>query len=130
MNGSQAFSKLLADQYEQMIMINLDSLGCKGAPLTVFGGPEQATLRNALAAGLSLPFLSEVYPGDQVSFQQNGVPAVTISQDSWDTAAPIHTTRDTAENLDFALLDTNAQQLAAWVIERGDEPLNSYVVYW
>ena len=68
MNGSQAFSKLLADQYEQMIMINLDSLGCKGALLTVFGGPEQATLRNELAAGLSLPFLSEVYPGDQVSF--------------------------------------------------------------
>ena len=38
--------------------------------------------------------------------------------------------RDTAENLDFSLLDTTAQQLAAWVIERGDEPLNSHVVYW
>ena len=130
MNGSQAFSKLLADQYEQMIMINLDSLGCKGAPLTVFGGPEQATLRNELAAGLSLPFLSEVYPGDQVSFQQNGVPAVTISQDSWDTAAPIHTTRDTAENLDPQALDVLAKDLSAWVIESGSDVQQRYPVYW
>ena len=130
MNGSQAFSKLLADQYEQMIMINLDSLGCKGAPLTVFGGPEQATLRNELAAGLSLPFLSEVYPGDQVSFQQNGVPAVTISQDSWDTAAPIHTTRDTAENLDPQALDALAKNLSAWVIESGSDVQQRYPVYW
>ena len=29
----------------------------------------------------------------------------------------------------FAMLDETAKKLAAWVIERGDEPLVSYVVY-
>ena len=37
---------------------------------------------------------------------------------------------DTAGNLDHAMLDDIAKKLAAWVIERGDEPLTSYVVYW
>ena len=45
-------------------------------------------------------------------------------------SAVLNTTDDIQENLDFAILDDIAKKLAAWVIERGDEPLESYVVYW
>ena len=42
----------------------------------------------------------------------------------------LNSVHDVPENLDFAMLDETAKKLAAWVIERGDEPLVSYVVYW
>ena len=47
-----------------------------------------------------------------------------------ETNSILNTTRDTADNLDFAMLDDIAKKLAAWVIECGDEPLDSYAVYW
>ena len=60
--------------------------------------------------------------------------SVTLFQDAClsdaDITAALNTVYDTAGNLDHAMLDDIAKKLAAWVIERGDEPLTSYVVYW
>lgn len=60
--------------------------------------------------------------------------AVLLFQDACltdpEASAVLNSTRDTADNLDFAILDDIAKKLAAWVIERGDEPLGSYAVYW
>ena len=60
--------------------------------------------------------------------------AVVLFQDACltnpETNSILNTTRDTADNLDFTMLDDIAKKLAAWVIECGDEPLDSYAVYW
>ena len=60
--------------------------------------------------------------------------SVTLFQDAClsdpNITSTLNTIYDTADNLDFDMLDDIAKRLAAWVIERGDEPLTSYVVYW
>lgn len=130
LNGSRSFANLLADQYEQMLMINIDCVGWKGEPSAVFGGMENTSLRNELAGGLGIPFKNEVYAGDQFSFQQIGIPAVTISQGDWNKKECIHSTYDTAENLDPEQMDVLAKDLSAWVIERGSDAQERYPVFW
>ena len=103
-------------------------------PLTVYGTSANANLRNSLAGGLGLQYADRDLGADEKAFYGEKMSAVVLFQDAClsdpEANAVLSSTRDTAENLDFALLDTTAQQLAAWVIERGDEPLNSHVVYW
>lgn len=130
LNGSRSFANLLADQYEQILMINIDCVGWKGEPSAVFGAMENSNLRNELAGGLGIPFKNEVYAGDQFSFQQRGIPAVTISQGDWNKKECIHSTRDTAENLDPKQMDALAKDLSAWVIERGSDAQERYPVFW
>ena len=133
-NGSTALANELEGRYEQLRMLNLKCLGWQGHPLTVYGTSANANLRNSLAGGLGLQYADRDLGADEKAFYGEKMSAVVLFQDAClnDPAANVvlNSTRDTAENLDFALLDTTAQQLAAWVIERGDEPLNSYVVYW
>ena len=133
-NGSTALANELEGRYEQLRMLNLKCLGWQGHPLTVYGTSANANLRNSLAGGLGLQYADRDLGADEKAFYGEKMSAVVLFQDVClnDPAANVvlNSTRDTAENLDFALLDTTAQQLAAWVIERGDEPLNSYVVYW
>lgn len=115
-------------------MLNLKCLGWQGHPLTVYGTSANANLRNSLAGGLGLQYADRDLGADEKAFYGEKMSAVVLFQDAClsdpEANAVLNSTRDTAENLDFALLDTTAQQLAAWVIERGDEPLNSHVVYW
>ncbi len=42
----------------------------------------------------------------------------------------LNSIRDIAINLDFTMIDDIAKRLAGWIVERGDEPLKFYVVYW
>ena len=115
-------------------MLNLKCLGRQGHPLTVYGTSANANLRNSLAGGLGLQYADRDLGADEKAFYGEKMSAVVLFQDAClsdpEANAVLNSTRDTAENLDFSLLDTTAQQLAAWVIERGDEPLNSHVVYW
>lgn len=129
-NGSRSFVNALADQYEQILMINIDCVGWKGEPSAVFGAMENSNLRNELAGGLGIPFKNEVYTGDQISFQERGIPAVTISQGDWNKKECLHTTRDTTENLDTEQMDELAKDLSAWVIERGSDAQERYPIFW
>ena len=133
-NGSDALSKLIEEQYTQIRMVNLKCIGWKGQPLTIYGTNSEAVLRNSLAGGLELPYADRGLGADEKAFYGEKMSAVVLFQDAClsnpEITAVLNTTRDIADNLDFAVLDDIAQRLAAWVIERGDEPLESYAVYW
>lgn len=133
-NGSDALSKLIEDQYAQIRMVNLKCIGWKGEPLTIYGNNSEAVLRNSLAGGLELQYADRDLGADEKAFYGEKMSAVVLFQDAClsnpEIMSVLNTTRDTADNLDFAVLDDIAKKLAAWVIERGDEPLDSYAVYW
>ena len=133
-NGSDALSKLIEEQYTQIRMVNLKCIGWKDQPLTIYGTNSEAVLRNSLAGGLELPYADRDLGADEKAFYGEKMSAVVLFQDAClsnpEITAVLNTTRDTADNLDFAVLDDIAQKLAAWIIERGDEPLDSYAVYW
>ena len=133
-NGSSALSGLIEDQYAQVRMVNLKCIGWKGQPLTVYGKNSEAVLRSSLAGGLGLQYADRDLGADEKAFYGEKMSAVLLFQDACLTnpkiISVIGTTRDTADNLDFMVLDDIAKKLAAWVIERGDEPLDSYAVYW
>lgn len=133
-NGSDALSKLIEGQYEQIRMVNLKCLGWKGQPLTIYGKNSEAVLRNSLAGGLGLQYADRDLGADEKAFYEEKMSAVVLFQDACltnpETNSILNTTRDTADNLDFTMLDDIAKKLAAWVIECGDEPLDSYAVYW
>lgn len=102
--GSAALAAYIEKQYVQIRMVNLKCTGWKGQPVIVYGAGSEADLRKSLAGGLGIPYAERDVGGDEAAFCE--------------------------ENMDFAILDDIAKKLAAWVIERGDEPLESYVVYW
>lgn len=133
-NGSIALSKLIEDQYAQIRMVNLKCIGWKGQPLTIYGENSEAVLRNSLAGGLGLQYANRALGADEKAFYGEKMSAVLLFQDAClsnpEITSVLNTTRDTADNLDFAVLDDIAKKLAAWVIECGDEPLDSYAVYW
>ena len=133
-NGSSALSKLIEDQYAQIRMVNLKCIGWKGQPLTIYGENSEAVLRNSLAGGLGLQYANRALGADEKAFYGEKMSAVLLFQDACltnpETNSILNTTRDTADNLDFTMLDDIAKKLAAWVIECGDEPLDSYAVYW
>ncbi len=133
-NGSGALSKLIEEQYAQVRMINLKCIGWRGQPLTVYGKNTEALLRNSLAGGLGLQYANRDLGSDEKAFYGEKMSTVLLFQDAClnnpEIAPVLNTTHDTADNLDFTILDDTAKKLAAWVIERGDEALSSYVVYW
>ena len=102
--------------------------------MTVFGDNSEATLRNSLAGGLEMQYADYSIGSDEQAFTGNNMSAVLIFQDAClndeEASSVVNTTRDTADNLDFTILDDTAKRLAEWIVERGDEPLKSYVVYW
>ena len=91
-------------------------------------------MRNSLAGGLELQYADRDLGADEKAFYGEKMSAVVLFQDAClsnpEITSVLNTTRDTADNLDFAVLDNIAKKLAAWVIERGDEPLDSFAVYW
>lgn len=115
-------------------MINLKCIGWKEKQLTVYGASSEAPLRKSLAGGLGLPYVDKEMGGDELAFRKDNMSSVTLFQDAClsdpEVSSVLNSTHDVAENLDFAMLDDIAKKLAAWVVERGDEPLVSYVVYW
>lgn len=133
-NGSSALSEHIDEQYEQVRMVNLKCIGWKGQPLTVYGKNSEVALRNSLAGGLGLQYADRDIGSDEKAFYKENMSAVLLFQDACltdqEASSVLSSTSDTADNLDFAMLDDIAQKLAAWVIERGDEPLSAYVVYW
>lgn len=132
--GSAALAAYIEKQYVQIRMVNLKCLGWKGQPVIVYGAGSEADLRKSLAGGLGIPYAERDVVGDEAAFREEKMSSVSLFQDASVSApkasAVLNTTDDIPENLDFAMLDDIAKKLAAWVIERGDEPLESYVVYW
>jgi len=133
-SGASALSEHLEKQYEQIRMVDLKCIGWKGQPLTVYGVNGEGSLRSSLAGGLGLQYADRDIGSDEKAFYKENMSAVLLFQDAClnDPAvlSVLDSIYDTAENLDFAQLDDIAQKLAAWVLERGDEPLGSYPVYW
>ena len=132
--GSAALAAYIEKQYVQIRMVNLKCLGWKGQPVIVYGAGLEADLRKSLAGGLGIPYAERDVGGDEAAFREENMSSVSLFQDASvsdpKASAVLNTTDDIPENLDFAILDDIAKKLAAWVIERGDEPLESYVVYW
>ena len=133
-NGFVALSDHIEEQYTQIRMVNLKCIGWRGQPITVYGVNSEAALRVSLAVGLGLQYADRDIASSAGASNQETVSSVTLFQDAClsdaDITAALNTVYDTAGNLDHAMLDDIAKKLAAWVIERGDEPLTSYVVYW
>ena len=132
--GSAALSEHIKEQYAQIRMVNLKCIGWKGQPLTIYGARSNATLRNSLAGGLELQYADRDVGSDELAFAEENMSSVSVFQDAClndeKASSVLSSTRDIADNLDFAMLDDLAKRLAEWVIERGGEPLTSYVVYW
>lgn len=132
--GSAALAAYTEKQYVQIRMVNLKCTGWKGQPVIVYGAGSEADLRKSLAGGLEIPYAERDVGGDEAAFREENMSSVSLFQDASvsdpKASAVLNTTDDIPENLDFAMLDDIAKKLAAWVIERGDEPLESYVVYW
>lgn len=132
--GSSALSEYIEKQYTQIRMVNLKCLGWKEQPLTVYGADSEADLRKSLAGGLGVQYADMDVGGDEAAFREENMSSVVLIQDAClnkqEVSAVLNSVHDVPENLDFAMLDETAKKLAAWVIERGDEPLVSYVVYW
>ena len=132
--GSAALSEYIEKQYVQIRMVNLKCSGWKGQPLIVYGAGSEAGLRKSLAGGLGIPYAERDVGGYEAAFHEEKMSSVSLFQDASvsdpKASAVLNTTDDIPENLDFAMLDDISKKLAAWVIERGDEPLESYVVYW
>ena len=132
--GSAALAAYIEKQYVQIRMVNLKCTGWKGQPLIVYGAGSEADLRKSLAGGLGIPYAERDVRGDEAAFREEKMSSVSLFQDASvsdpKASAVLNTTDDIPENLDFAMLDDISKKLAAWVIERGDEPLDSYVVYW
>ncbi len=134
MNGIDVMEEHIAEQYTQVRMIALKCIGWKEQPLTVYGISSEAALRNSLAGGLGLQYVDSNVGSEAPYFKGETMSTVSLFQDAClsneEVFSVLNSTRDTADNLDFAMLDDLSEKLAAWVIERGDEPLRSYVVYW
>lgn len=132
--GSSALSAYIEKQYVQIRMVNLKCTGWKEQPVIVYGADSEADLRKSLAGGLGIPYAERDVGGDEAAFREENMSSVSLFQDASvsdpKASAVLNATDDIPENLDFAMLDDIAKKLAAWVIERGDEPLESYVVYW
>lgn len=133
-NGSAVLAEHIEEQYEQIRMIDLKCIGWKGQPIHVFGDNSEAALRNSLAGGLEMQYADYSIGSDEQAFLGDNMSAVLIFQEAClkdeKASSVVNTTRDTADNLDFTVLDDTAKHLAEWVVERGDEPIKSYVVYW
>lgn len=132
--GSSIVADHLEGQYEQIRMVNLKCIGWRDQSLTICGDSADAPLRSSLAGGLTLPYADCNMGSDEQSFSRTNMSAVSLTQEACmsdqSITSVLNTTRDTAEHLDFTMLDDLARCLAAWVIERGCESLTSYVVYW
>lgn len=133
-SGSSVLANHLEEQYQQIRMIDLKCIGWKGQPMTVFGDNSEATLRNSLAGGLEMQYADYSIGSDEQAFLGDNMSAVLIFQDAClndkEASSVLNTTRDIADNLDFTILDDTAKRLAEWVVERGDEPLRAFAVYW
>ena len=133
-NGFVALSDHIEEQYTQIRMVNLKCIGWGGQPITVYGVNSEAALRGSLAGGLGLQYADRDIASGGGAFDKETMSSVTLFQDAClsdpNITSTLNTIYDTADNLDFDMLDDIAKRLAAWVIERGDEPLTSYVVYW
>ena len=133
-NGFVALSDHIEEQYTQIRMVNLKCIGWRGQPITVYGVNSEAALRGSLAGGLGLQYADRDIASGGGAFDKETMSSVTLFQDAClsdpNITSTLNTIYDTADNLDFDMLDDIAKRLAAWVNERGDEPLTSYVVYW
>ena len=132
--GSAALAAYIEKQYVQIRMVNLKCTGWKGQPVIVYGAGSEADLRKSLAGGLRIPYVERNVGGDEAAFREENMSSVSLFQDASvsdpKASSVLNSTDDIPKNLDFAMLDDTAKKLAAWVIERGDEPLESYMVYW
>ncbi len=132
-HGSNAFASYFKDQYEQTLAVNIDCFGWKDSQTVIYGG-ECPLLCNKLGSALNYPNFGKLaYSGDQKSFVRNKMEAVTISQTIMNEDGIhdiVHSTQDTLDLLDTELIDKLAKDLAAWLIERGGEPLETQLVFW
>lgn len=137
LHGSQYFSRWINNQYEQLLVVNIDCVGWKDQPMLVFGETDQAYLRDDLAGGMGIPYKAKFLNSDHISFESSGGNklSVCLSQGSWQfdeyVNTTLHSTYDGTDNLDPSMIDELAKKLCAWVIERGGNTLTkSYPVIW
>lgn len=135
LQGSAAFAGQLGALYDQILVVNIDSVGWRDEPLVVYGEAASAVLRNDLAGGIGLQYREADYSGDQRSFNKPNMQAVTVTQAvSMEDAAVrsvMHSAHDTVDNLLPFMLDELAQKLCAWVLERGGNGMSTgYPVIW
>lgn len=124
--GSKAFAADISVQYEEMININLDCIGCTQEGESALDVHSQTL---ALSGGLNEAmrlFLTENkvmneygdYHSDEQSFELQGFPGVGLMQAN--TYDYMHTAKDTPDVLDYAYIENIGRLTAEFVILNGD----------
>ncbi len=133
LHGSEAFAQYWKGQYEQTLMINIDCVGWKGSQTVIYGAESPVFCRK-LSNALGYPYYDQlVYSGDQQSFIRCQMDALTISQEIMEADEVqniLHSTGDQLGLLDPDLIYDLSTELAVWILERGDLPLDTHFVYW
>lgn len=133
LKGSETLAKYLIKEYEEILMVNIDCIGWKDDAVTIYGEGGEISLRNELAGGIGVSCKNKTYVGDNMSFLEQKIPTVTVSDEHFDEQKKercIHTIYDTVENLDTTKMDQTAKNLCSWIIERGGNRIVRYPLYW
>lgn len=133
MDGAKAFARAVCGQYETVHLINIDCVGLRGVPVLLSAEPRGQALWEALSA---LPFSdaiqpsTESYVSDQIQFSPySNCSSVVFGGDMtiFLQQAHIHTPLDQPEQLDLAVIEELAAQLASFAAASGDQEFTSAV---
>lgn len=123
--GSSYLAEEIKEKYEEILVINMDCVGIKKSDdYMVIGDrnniqPFIDSIDNQLEDhGFETVPVEGFWPSDHISFEALGIPAVTIGEKS--SKGIIHTSRDTAEQIDTGELERLSDAVSSYVIEQAD----------
>jgi hypothetical protein len=108
--GSEAFVKDIWDQYKEINNINIDCVGKKDGGKLAFSGGDvfNSPITNDMKKFLEkqdLEYSTDDYGlSDHISFENQGLCAITIGQGNLTSGNAIHSAKDKIENIDFEML--------------------------
>ncbi len=123
--GSSNFVDDIINRYEKAFVINLDCVGIKDSDSYIVTGNQAQfgkfidSLYDQLAAYdfITVP-VDGFYASDHLSFEYQGIPAVTIGESKVDGIA--HTVNDVAEKVDINEIERLSEALLNYILEDSD----------
>ena len=132
------YLKEMDEPYDQVVTMVLSCVGWKNEEIVVYTNSDNLNLVQSVAGGLNLRYKPDSAAGEQLEFKDEPAKMFAISffNDAFYTKSEISTVmstaKDTAENIDPAILDNLAKNICCWVMERGADTIPSFtpVVWW
>ncbi len=123
--GSSNFVDDIINRYDKAFVINLDCVGIKDSDSYIVTGNQAQfgnfidSLYDQLAAYdfMTVP-VDGFYASDHLSFEYQGIPAVTIGESKVDGI--IHTVNDVAEKVDVDEIERLSEALCNYILEDSD----------